>query len=509
MGGAASAGRVASRFAARLAALGVAAALAVAGAAAAASAAGARPADGPWPTANGGVTSHRAASATTLDARSIPRLQVRWRFRLDVRHGSAFGAITANPVIRGDTVYLQDTASTVYALDARSGARRWTYRLAAPNDGPNGISVVGSRLYSATDTTAFALDATTGRRLWSRRLVRQGEQFVGITPVVDRGRVYVSTQGFPPFGRGAIYALSAATGKVVWRFDTIREPWPRPEAAGGGGAWYPVSIDERGNVYAGIANPGPWGGTKAFPNGAVFGGAALYTDSLVVLAGATGRLLWHDQVTPHDVRDYDFQVSPILATVGGRGVVFGAGKAGRVLAWDRATQARLWARAVGTHLHDLGPLPTETTRVCPGLLGGVLTPMAYAAGRLFVPVVELCMDESAVTSPSAFARPPAEGKGTVYALAAATGRVAWQRQLGSAPFGCATVARDAVFVPTYDGRVVAFATADGRTLWSTRLRAGNNSCPAVGADVLIVAGGAPHPGIAHPVTEIVAFAPGA
>jgi outer membrane protein assembly factor BamB len=90
-------------------------------------------------------------------------------------------------------------------------------------------------------------------------------------------------------------------------------------------------------------------------------------------------------------------------------------------------------------------------------------------------------------------------------LSAATGKTLWQRQLGSAPFGCATIARDAVIVPTYDGPVVAFATADGRTLWRTQLRAGNNSCPAVGRDVLVVAGGAPHPGIAHPMYEVVAF----
>jgi len=459
--------------------------------------------DRPWTSANGGIAGHRAITATALDARTIPQLEVRWRFRLTT-HGTAFGAITSNPVIRGNTVYVQDATSSVYALDARSGALRWKRTLAAPNDGPNGVTVSGSRVYGATDTTVFALDAATGRSVWSRRLVNRFEQFVGIAPVVDRGRVYVSTEGFAPGGRGALYALSAATGKVDWRFQTIKEPWPRPQA-GGGGAWYPVSVDRSGNVYAGIANPGPWGGSKAFPNGAVFAGPALYTDSLVVLAGATGKLLWFDQVTRHDVRDYDFAVSPVLADLAGRPVVFGAGKAGRVVAWDRTTHARIWSRAVGTHLHDLGRLPVRGTTVCPGLLGGVLTPMAYAAGRLFVPVVELCSRESAITTPSAFARPPAEGRGTLVALDAATGKSVWQRHLGSAPFGCATVARDAVIVPTYDGQVVALAATSGRTLWHVRLPDGNNSCPAVGRDLLVVGAGAPYPGIAHPVAQVVAY----
>lgn len=457
---------------------------------------------GPWPTANGDIASRRALDATVLDARTVPRLQVLWRYRLPA-HPANFGAITATPVISGNTVYLQDSSSSVYALDARNGELRWKHRFAAPNDGPNGVAIAGRRVYGATDTTAFALDAATGRVLWTRRLANRLEQFVGIAPVVDRGRVYVSTQGFPPGGRGALYALSASNGKIVWRFQTVARPWPHPQA-GGGGVWYPVSVDGRGDVYAGIANPGPWGGSKAFPNGAWLGGRALYTDSLVVLAGASGALRWYDQVTQHDVRDYDFETSPILT----KRAVYGAGKAGRVVAWNRTTHARLWSRAVGTHLRDLGPLPATPATVCPGLLGGVLTPMAYARGRLFVPVVELCSQESATTSKSAFLRPPAEGKGALYALDAATGETAWERHLGSAPFGCATVARDVVFVPTYDGRVAALAAKNGRTLWSARLSAGINSCPAVGRTLLVVAAGAPHPAFARPNAEVVAYGPG-
>jgi alcohol dehydrogenase (cytochrome c) len=447
-----------------------------------------------WPVANGDLSSRRAANATIGSS-----LRVAWRFRLP-KAATTFGAITANPVISRDTVYVQDSASSVYALDAHTGALRWRHREAAPNDGPNGVTVAGDRVYGATDTTAFALDASTGRVLWSRRLVNRFEQFIGISPVVDRGRVYLSTQGFPLGGRGALYALSAESGKIVWRFATIAAPWPHPDA-GGGGAWYPFSVDEHGDVYVGISNPAPWGGSTRYPNGAEFGGRALYTDSLLVLAGATGKLLWYDQVTRHDVRDYDFEDSPILV---GK-LVFGAGKAGRVLAWNRETHRRVWSRSVGTHLHDLGPLPRQTTTVCPGHLGGVLTPMAYAQHRLFVPVVELCSRESAITTPNAFARDPAQGRGALYALDSTTGRTVWRRQLASAPFGCATAMRDAVVVPTYDGRLSVFSASTGRTLVSTRLRDGINACPAVGAGLLVVAAGAPYTGIANPVAEVVAY----
>jgi outer membrane protein assembly factor BamB len=456
-----------------------------------------------WPVANGDLSSQRAAAATALDARAFPQLRVRWRFRLPAR-ANTFGAITSNPVIARNTVYVQDSSSTVYALDEKTGTLRWTHRFAAPNDGPNGVAISGSRLYTATDTTALALDARTGRTLWSRRLVNRSEQFVAISPVADRNRVYYSTQGFPRGGRGAVYALEARTGTIVWRFDTIDKPWARPEA-GGGGAWYPVSVDERGDVYVGNSNPGPWGGSRRYPNGGVFAGRALYTDSLIVLSGRSGRLLWYDQVTRHDVRDYDFQTSPILADVGGRPVVIGAGKGGRVVSWDRDTHERLWTRAVGTHFHDLGPLPKRPTKVCPGFLGGVLTPMAYARRLLFVPVVELCSIESGVSTPDAFARSPAEGKGVLYALDAATGKTVWQRRLPKAPFGCATVARNAVIVPTYDGRVTAFAARTGRVVWRARLSDGNNSCPAVGADLLVVSAGAPYPGIDRPVPSVVAY----
>ena len=43
-----------------------------------------------------------------------------------------------------------------------------------------------------------------------------------------------------------------------WKFVTIARPWAHPLEAGGGGLWYPVSIDATGRLYAGNSNPAPW-----------------------------------------------------------------------------------------------------------------------------------------------------------------------------------------------------------------------------------------------------------
>jgi len=420
------------------------------------------------------------------------------------------GRFSSTPIVAGDVVYLQDLQSNVYALNRETGGVRWRHLFRARNNGPNGIAYDSGRIFGATDSDAFALDAGTGKQFWHRHLTSREEQFIEVAPVVENGLVYLSTVGFAPFGRGAAYALDARTGAVRWRFETIKEPWQYPLEAGGGGFWSPVSIDSAGRVYGGNSNPAPWGGSPQFPNGGYFPGAARYTDSLLVLDSRTGRLLWHDQVTPHDVRDYDFHVTPIIAEeeLDGDSVelVIGAGKAGKVIAWDRETRRRVWVTHVGLHLNDEGPLPRRWVTVCPGLYGGVLTPMAYADGRVFAPVVDLCAPGSAIDRINVDELDVSRGKGRLVALDAATGRMLWERRLPEPNFGCATVANDVVFTSTFDGTVYAFATDGGRLLWRTRMRAGINACPAVAGDLLLVGAGALPPGGGR-TTELVAFGP--
>ena len=177
-------------------------------------------------------------------------------------------------------------------------------------------------------------------------------------------------------------------------------------------------------------------------------GPALYTDSLIVLDARTGRLEWYDQVTPHDVRDHDFEATPMLITANGTRLVIGGGKGGHVIAWNRDTHKRVWETTVGIHRNDTGPLPRRRVTVCPGLYGGIETPMAYASGRVFVPVVNLCGWGSATSRQSVTTIRPNRGRGEFVALDAANGHVLWDRHLTFPDFGCATAVNDVVFTST-------------------------------------------------------------
>ena len=90
--------------------------------------------------------------------------------------------------------------------------------------------------------------------------------------------------------------------------------------------------------------------------------------------------------------------------------------------------------------------------VCPGLFGGVLTPMAYAEGRLFVPVVDLCGWGSATGRQELTTVVPSRGRA---GSSPSTPRPGARSGSGlpSPNFGCATVSNDVVFTSTFDGTV--------------------------------------------------------
>jgi outer membrane protein assembly factor BamB len=404
-------------------------------------------------------------------------------------------------VIANGVIYSQDLESNVQAIDLESGEVVWTKKYEEADEGPNGVVVADGMVFGATPNAAFALDQKTGKEVWSTQLVSRSGEGIDMAPGFHAGLVYVSTvpltatQAYPGGGVGVLWALDAKTGKRKWHFNTVPNSlWGDTKVNSGGGLWQPPSFDDKGFIYFGTGNPAPYPGTPQKPWGSSRPGANLYTDSMVKLDAATGKKQWHFQLTPHDIYDWDFQDPPLLIDAGGKELAVGAGKSGIVVALDAETGKPVWKRPVGTHNgHDSDNLyamqgaysKIKPGEVFPGVLGGVIAPMATDGKTIFVPVV----NHSASITSSGELGEGGEMTGELVAIDAASGKVDWNQEFSSAAFGAPTVVNDVVFATSFEGTVYALDTASGGELWVGTLPASINTSVSIAGDTVIAPAG--------------------
>jgi polyvinyl alcohol dehydrogenase (cytochrome) len=143
--------------------------------------------------------------------------------------------------------------------------------------------------------------------------------------------------------KGALFAVNATTGSVVWTFDAS------PGSAGGAGVWGSVVIDQQLNsIYFGTSNAyGP-------------GTDSLYSYSIISLNAKTGALNWYYQVYNSTATggDLDFGSTPNLFSVLISGVVHSAvglgSKDGNYYIFDRVSGNLLEKVPIGTGSSDGG-----------------------------------------------------------------------------------------------------------------------------------------------------------
>lgn len=445
-------------------------------------------------------TSNTRDTGGAINRANIAQLATAWTLPLTAR--SAYGSYSSSPIVSGGVIYSQDLASNVQAIDEQTGKAIWTKSFDSPDQGPNGLVVQGGRVFGATATSAFALDQKTGRELWSVKLARNEHEGIDMAPGYHDGIVYVATvpgnnsKFYGAGGVGILWALEAGTGRKLWHFDTVPPGlWGNPSVNSGGGLWYTPAFDEQGAMYIGVANPAPFPGTDRDPWGSSRPGPNLYTDSLVKLNAKTGKLEWYYQLIPHDLYDWDLQDPPILTTVKGHPAVLAAGKSGFVVALDRSTGKLLWKRAVGVHnghdldsvhamRHEFSKLHTPET-VYPGLLGGVIAPMASNGSTIFVPVV----NHSVTINSQGETQENGGLGGELVALDANTGAVKWYHPFSSAAFGAATAVNDLVLTTAFEGKLYAFDASNGDVVWEKQLPAATNTGVTVNGSTVIAAAG--------------------
>jgi alcohol dehydrogenase (cytochrome c) len=474
-----------------------------------------------WTLPNGNLQSTRDV-ASGITASDVARLGVAWCVPIESTGLAGSTGYTdgysTTPVVVNGVVYTQDIESNVMAIKLATGKVLWTHNYSSDNGGPDGVNVAGGVVYAATNHAAVALSAATGKQLWSRTLIGNNHEGIDMAPGYRDGTVYVSTVPVNPTvgeylggGKGILWALNAKTGAPEWSFDQVQNLWGNPAVNSGGGLWEPPSFDAQGNIYIGVANPGPIG-ESGWPTGYPWAssrpGPNLYTDSVVKLS-PQGKLLWYYQLTPHDLYDWDLQNSPVLTTANGQPVVIDGGKAGILIELNAQTGKLLWKLPVGVHTgHDNDGLLTEnatpTSHVPlparyvlePGAFGGIETPLASNGSTVFAAVNDLAVpmtDDGIGESGTAFAASVNKGTGEMVAVNQDTGKIIWDDKLPSSPYGAATVTNDVVFTTTYSGYLYAFNAATGALLLKTPMSALSNAPVAVDGDYVLAGAGLPIP----------------
>jgi alcohol dehydrogenase (cytochrome c) len=462
-----------------------------------------------WPLANKDYSNSRNQQETNISSRTVKNLSVSWTYPIQ-GHG-AFGSASTNPLIVHDTVIFQDLSGNVAIMQLPDGKVLWSKDYNSSSIlGPNGPGIGYGSIYFSPDVyTVTALDVATGAERWHVPVSPSQSTGINFQPVVYDNKVFLATvpgtsaNDFYAGGQfGVLYALDKDTGEILWNTSTIDTPdlWGNATVNSGGGAWYSPAIDTRtGITYWGIGNPAPFPGTNESPAGMSRPGPNLYTNSMMAVEGNSGKIVWYNQVKPHDLFDLDFQIPPILGTISGnisepqtREVVFGAGKLGKVFAFDREDGSLLWNTSVGIHNGnaDMSTIPQgDVVQVYPGFFGGVETPMAYADGMLFVPVVNFASNYTATgMDPSSFDF--STGRGELVALNASTGKEVWKKEYPAMALGAATVASDIVFTATNDGTIYAYLIQTGEEVYRFTAPSGINGWPAIGKDMIIWPAGA-------------------
>jgi outer membrane protein assembly factor BamB/uncharacterized cupredoxin-like copper-binding protein len=457
-----------------------------------------------WAFENYDLSATRDVAGTSISSETVGQLGDAWTFPITT--SGAFGSLTANPTIVGDAIYIQDSTANVYALNKETGEQLWAnmYNDDVPSGGPNGVAAAYGLLFTTIGGIGdvIALRADSGEEVWRTNIKGPINEGITTSPLVYDNVVYVSTipgssEGFYIGGqRGLIHALDAGTGAVLWYFDTTADNlWGQPTVNSGGGFWHPPSVDEDGKLYVPVANPAPYPGAEGWPWASSRPGDNLYTDSILKMDPATATLDWYYQVKPHDVFDLDNQLTPILADVDGRKLVFTSGKHGVVYALDRDSGELVWRTPVGTHQNDERTEfeEDEVVEVWPGTIGGVETQFAYSvANNLIVtPVVEL---PSTYIGTGFDPNTPLDftgGTGLLVALNGSDGSIVWQVELATPPYAAATITNDVVFTAGLDGVILGFSLADGSEVFRYQATAGVNAQVAVSGDYIYFPAGGP------------------
>lgn len=455
---------------------------------------------GNWPNFGNTLDNTRYSALDQITPSNVSKLGLAW----SRPQGSDLTTWENYPVVVGGTMYITTNADEVEALNAATGAVKWTYTpkvnfyLAVAGGGGGvpenrGVAVANGKVYVETfDDNLIALQQSTGEKLWQSQIANPNDGYSETAaPTVYNGTVYVGSAESDAGLRGFVAAYDANTGTQKWRFYTVPAPghgWmPATGQHGGGDVWMSPTVDTSNNtVYFGTGNPSPdliISDRK---------GCDPYVDSTVALNASTGAMKWvHQEICP-DAWDYDSHQNPMVfnLTVGGKTthVVGQANKSGFYTVMNAATGQVISKSKYLTPYTTPHPIPTPAgVTVCPGSVGGIeYSPASFSpkTGAVYQDALNVCMK---YVSTSVYAADvhrtgqidfggsftpltkPAPS-GYLASIDAASGKINWEDKLPLPSIGGTMVTGGGVvFAPDDDGNLYAASAKSGAILWKAHL----------------------------------------
>lgn len=466
-----------------------------------------------FPTYGFDLSNTRHVPFKGITAENINEVGVVWTVDLktldkDVKNGNQ-----SYPVVVDGVIYITTSGNQVFAFEGATGKQIWHFKpgadMAKDFDkagivANRGVSVGEGKVFMLTiDNQIVALDQKTGEMVNS---VKIADSIEGVTvengyyettvPIYYKGNLYIGSSGGDNGVRGFVSAykasdLTPAWDAPFWTVPPKGQDWlANSKFHGGGAVWNPVAIDEDTDImYFAVGNPAPDFYGKDRP------GANPYTDSVVAVDSATGKLIWSAQEISHDLWDYDAAASPMIlnATVNGKAqkVVVEGGKSGQWWAWDAATGDVVWDGIPFAKIDHPEPTP-EGVLVYPGVLGGEnYAPETYdpATNYVLIPGIEYpSIMKSAENEDfekgfngawafgTALGETPADiiPYGTVTAIDVNTGKQVYQNKTKDMMRGGLTSTDTGLaFYGELDGKINAMDIKSGKVLWTFQ-SAGDN-----------------------------------
>ncbi len=493
-------------------------------------------ADGQWTMPAGDYGNTRYSPLNQIDTSNVQSLHVIRKLSTGIFRGHQ-GA----PLVVGGTLYLVTPfPDNLIAVDLTKPGFpvKWTFH---PNPDPLAMGKAfrdvvdrgaayadGKIIYNTLDAYTVAVDAKSGKLVWKTKIgdVQNGETLTMAPTVVDN-IVLVGNSGGNFGVRGALTALDADTGKILWKAystgpdsevrigpdfrpfyakdrgkDLGVSTWtPGQWERGGGAVWGWISYDPELNlIYYGTGNPAAW-------NPGARPGDNKWSVTIWARNPETGMARWAYQIEPHDSFGYGAVMENILVDMPWNGrmrkLLIHPGSTGYVFVMDRETGELLsaqpyepvnWAKGFDLKNGQVILNPNKAPRygeyvddICPSATGAkaiAASSFSPKTGYLYIPAHNTCMDVKDTTANYIAGTPylgaivrmyPGLGyQGEFIAWDVAHARKAWSIRDAAFPVnsGVLTTGGDLAFYGTMDGYFRAVDDRTGKVLWQFKAPSG-------------------------------------